>query len=119
MLDKVTFREVRGALTAEELSSIIGTLIKECVRGGETNITVALNKKDVEKVEEALMAGLKQEMKKGITISPSEDVMGGFMISFDSGKSYYDFSDKALAEYIGTYVHPKLKELLKDASEKK
>ena len=47
-------------------------------------------------------------MEKKIILKPAEEISGGFTISFDNGKSCYDFTDKALAEYIGTYLKPKL-----------
>jgi hypothetical protein len=40
---------------------------------------------------------------------------GGFTISFDSGRSCYDFTDRALAAYIGTYLKPKLNQILQEA----
>src|SRR4030043_484413 len=58
------------------------------------------------------MLGLKEEVKKGIVLKPSEEVRTGFLISFDNAKSYFDFSDQALSEYIGAYLKPKLAELL-------
>ncbi len=115
-LDRVTLAEIQGALTTRELADVIAALIKECAKCGESNITVTLNREDIERVEKALIGGVKEELKKGITIRSSEDITGGFTISFDGGKSHYDFSDKALAEYIGLYVHPKLDDLLKRAA---
>jgi vacuolar-type H+-ATPase subunit E/Vma4 len=46
-------------------------------------------------------------------VQPSEDISSGFIISYDQGKSYFDFSDKALAEYIAGYLKPQLSEILK------
>ena len=51
-------------------------------------------------------------------LKPAEDILGGFTISFDSGKSQFDFTDQALAEYIGQYLKPKLEEILQAATEK-
>ncbi|PIW68507.1 MAG: V-type ATP synthase subunit E, partial [Candidatus Omnitrophica bacterium CG12_big_fil_rev_8_21_14_0_65_42_8] len=53
------------------------------------------------------------EAKKGIVVRASDEISVGFTISFDAGKSQYDFTDKALAEYIGVYLKPKLSEILK------
>ena len=117
-LDRVALAEIHGSLASQQMADIITALIKEYVKGGEGDIVVMLNKGDVEKVQKSVMGGLGAEIKKGVTIRPSEDITGGFTISFDGGKSHYDFSDKALAEYIGTYVHPKLRELLKGTAGK-
>jgi vacuolar-type H+-ATPase subunit E/Vma4 len=48
-------------------------------------------------------------------LRPAEEISGGFTISFDDGKSCYDFTDKALAEYIGIYLKPKLNQILMEA----
>ena len=117
-LDKVALAEIRGSLASQQMADIITALIKEYVKSEEGDVVVTLNKGDVEKVQKSIIGGLKAELKKGVIIRPSEDVMGGFIISFDGAKSHYDFSDNALAEYIGTYVHPKLNELLKGAAKK-
>jgi vacuolar-type H+-ATPase subunit E/Vma4 len=62
------------------------------------------------------MARLREETGKKIIVRPSGDISHGFSISFDSGKSCYDFSDKALAEYIGTYLKPRLNRILGEAA---
>jgi len=76
---------------------------------------VILKKEDLEALEKSYLNRLEDETKTGILLRPSEEIAGGFTISFDSGRSYYDFSDRALAEYIGTYLKPKLNQILKDA----
>jgi len=48
-------------------------------------------------------------------LTSGEEISGGFTISFDSGKSCYDFTDKALADYIGTYLKPKLNQILQES----
>ena len=44
-----------------------------------------------------------------------QDIRAGFVISYDGGKSQWDFSDKALAEYIGSCLNPKLNVILEEA----
>jgi len=114
ILNKLALLHVRKALTPDETAKVILTLAKECRAKEKSDIVVTVKKEDAEKIGSVLLAELSEEMKKGLTIKPSEDVHGGFTISYDHGKSYYDFTDKALAEYIGTYVKPKLFEILKD-----
>ena len=45
--------------------------------------------------------------------------MGGFRISYDAGKSWFDFTDKALTEYMGKFVNAQILDILKDAQNKK
>ena len=112
MLEKLIVRELRDALTPEHLFKILSNVIKSSCAQEETGIIVSLNKEDLKNLEGSFLAKLKTEAKKEIILRPSESIQGGFIISFDAGQSQFDFSDKALAEYIGTFLKPKLKEIL-------
>jgi len=71
-----------------------------------------LRKEDLERLREGFLSELKDAVKKGIVLKPSEDILGGLTISYDAGRSLFDFTDKALTEYITSYLRPKLKEVL-------
>lgn len=115
MLERLIIQEIQESMTPEVMADILGQLIKEHAKLGKEEIIVTLKKADRDKLEKHFLTGLKEEAKKGIVLRPSEEIRGGFIISFDNAKSYFDFSDKALSEYIGTYLKPKLAELLKNA----
>jgi V/A-type H+-transporting ATPase subunit E len=113
-LDKITLSHVRRTLNPEETGKLIAHLLKECKAKDKGDVTVSLKKEDADKLAELLMSELSGELKKNLVLKPSEDIHGGFTISYDHGRSHYDFTDKALAEYIGSYIRPKLSEILKD-----
>lgn len=115
MLAQLIAEQVRAALTPKELAALITHFIKAQGAGHKQDIVVTLNKEDQRALEEHFLAGLKDEIAKGIVLKPSVDIKGGFTISFDAGKSQFDFSDRALAEYIGTYLKPKLSKILGSA----
>lgn len=114
ILDRIIISHIREALAPEELAKIIGALAKSHTEKGSGDIIVSLNKEMLEKVEKKILNEVKEEAQKGITLRPAEEIHAGFTISFDSGKSQYDFTDKALAEYIATFLKPKLAELLSE-----
>ena len=116
MLDKVIADSVRESLNPEELVKIITAVIKEGKVKDKDQIIVSLKKEDQEKIEKGLLGEFKEEVKKGIVLKPSEDISGGFRISYDAGKSHFDFTDKALAEYFSLYVKPKIGEMLNGVS---
>jgi len=115
ILDKLILRRVQEALSPQEISGVIAALVKDCSRMEKGEIFVSLNQEDLKPLQESFLKELAGEVAKGITLKPSEDISGGFIISYDRGKSHYDFTDKALAEYIGLYLKPKLGEILEDA----
>ncbi|MEW5758849.1 MAG: hypothetical protein AB1755_05230 [Candidatus Omnitrophota bacterium] len=114
MLDKITIHEVHKALSTETMVKIISGLIKEYKGKEDKDVVIDLSKEDLHILERVLLSKLKEETKKQIILKTSSDIKGGFLISFDANKSHYDFSDKAIAEYIGTYLKPKLNEILKE-----
>jgi V/A-type H+-transporting ATPase subunit E len=113
MLERLIKNHVQYTLKADELAKIIQSFVKERMGEGREDIVVTLAKKDAEKLD-VFLEELKDSAKRAIIIKPSEDMQGGFVISFDAGKSEFDFSDKALADYITLYLKPKLGEILKE-----
>lgn len=114
MLNSIVRMRVREALGPKELSKILNTLIKDYSGKEKADIVISLDKDDLKKIQEGFLSELKKELKKKIVLKGAEDIRGGFVISYDGGKSHFDFTDKALAEYIVSFVNPKLGDLLKE-----
>jgi len=115
MLERLIIFETDSALSAAELQHIIVELVKARAGQSSEEIIISLKKGDLEILEKKFLSKLKEETRKNIVLKPSSEIRAGFTISFDGGKSCYDFSDKALAEYIGHFLKPKLNEILKSA----
>jgi vacuolar-type H+-ATPase subunit E/Vma4 len=99
----------------EALSGLLSDVVRNYSAEGTGSITVSLNKDDLEILEKHFLHKLREETKKQILLRPAEEISGGCTISYDSGKSCFDFTDKALADYIGTYLKPKLNLILQAA----
>ena len=110
-LDKVVSKVVQQSFSPQEIARIISLLIKDY--NGKEGVIISLKKEDAQILEKNLFNELSEEIKKGIVLKAQEDISGGFIISFDSGKSHFDFTDKAITDYLGQYLRPKLAELLK------
>ena len=111
MLDKLIQVKIKDTLTPELLVAIITRIVQ--AQESQVQTEVSLSREDLQALEEGFLSKLKDEIKKGLVLRASDDLRAGFVISFDAGKSAFDFSDQALGEYIGSYVKPKLAELLK------
>jgi V/A-type H+-transporting ATPase subunit E len=117
MLDRLVAVRVREALGAEQLGKILEELLRGVKHGAGEGVTVSLSPSDTQKLQETFLSELKAELKKGLVLKPSAEIAGGLTISFDAGRSSFDFTDKALADYIGSCLKPKLKELLSAAAD--
>ncbi len=116
LLEKLILLQVRQALTPKELARMIAELVRDYPRKDKEGMVVSLKKDDLKNLEEGLFAELKEEIKQGIVLRAADDIQAGFSISFDHGRSQFDFTDKSLAEYIGTSLKPKLHKILGEAT---
>lgn len=112
MLNRVIVSQAQEALGSDELNKLITMLVKNAEQG---EIIISLNQKDLQKLGKGFLRKLSDTVKKGITLKPAKDISAGFIISYDGGKSHFDFSDKGLAEYLGNYLKPELAKLLQKA----
>ena len=113
-LERLVRSQVHAAMTPEALARIIEGLLARA--GAEGEVVLSLREEDRAKLEQGFLAGLRDELKKGIVLKSSEDIQGGFTISYDAGRSHYDFSDAALAEHLCSHLRPPLNDLLKAAA---
>lgn len=112
LLAKIIAADVGNAISEEELTKILTELIKQYAAQQTSAVTVYLSEQDKKKLEGRFISRLKEETKKGVELKSREDIRSGFVISFDAGRSQFDFSDAALAEYIGSSLKPSVAELL-------
>ena len=113
MLDKLVTENIRQSLTSEELAKIILLLIKGAGNKSGAEVTITLSHEDAKLLEESFLSKLVLESKSQIVLKSSDEISAGLRISFDAGKSHFDFSDKALAEYICANIKPELSRILK------
>ncbi len=114
LLGKITEAAVKDALGQEKLSMILEYTIQESVKD-KKGVEIVLSEEDLKVLQEGLIAKLQKKMKEPITFRSSQDIEKGFTISFDEGKSCFDFTDASLAEYLGKYLNAYVGSILKEA----
>ena len=114
-LTRIIRKDVREALTGERLAELIAMLATEYVSStsGAQDVEVVLSEENCKQLRDGLLARLQESLKGGITIRSAHDVGAGFTISFDGGKSGFDFSEEALARHLGGYASDQVAELLR------
>ena len=112
VLQRVVAGEIAAALKPEELANIILAFVKIYGGSDDRDAAVYLSEADKKRLEAHFSRQLSESLKKGITLRCKDDVKAGFIISFDGGKSHFDFTDKALADYIGSFLNPAVTQVL-------
>jgi len=120
LFEKVIAAKVSGVLSDRQLGSIISKVIEKYVerKAQVVDIKVLLRKSDLDKLKNTFISGLKTKLKERIEFKPVPDIKAGFLISFDKGKSFYEFTDEALTESLSAYLSEELAKLLEGTVKK-
>lgn len=115
IFNKIVAGETVKIMSPENMADILEGLIEGYVKksGKTSDVKVLLKKEDLDNLRKTFISKLKDMLKKGIEFKPSPTIDAGFSISFDKGKSFFDFTDEGLTEVLCAYLNPELARLLK------
>ena len=115
-LKAIIYEKVDAVYSSQLLEKIIVDVVESWANNPEAqNLTVILNNDDVMRLEETMLASLKERVKKGVTLKASDNFDGGFRISVNNDTVYYDYSEEAVVEMLSNYLSPKVAKLMKEA----
>ena len=117
-LKAIIGENVSAVYSSEALAELIVSIVESWANKPDAEyISVILNSEDLKKLEETLLAAIKEKMLKGITLKANDNFDGGFRIAVNNDSAYYDYSAEAVVNMISNYLSPKVTELLKEAKE--
>jgi len=115
-LKTIVGENVNAVYSSDALAGLIISIVESWANNPDAeDIAVILNAQDLNKLEETLLAALKEKMLKGITLRANDNFDGGFRIAVNNGSAYYDYSAEAVVDMLSNYLSPKVTELLKEA----
>jgi V/A-type H+-transporting ATPase subunit E len=115
-LKAIVSENVTAAYSSKAFAELIISVVENWSNKPDAeDIAVILNTQDLNKLEETLLAVLKEKMLKGITLKANDNFDGGFRIAVKGGSAYYDYSAEAVVDMLSNYLSPKVTELLKEA----
>ena len=115
-LKTIVGENVSAVYSSDAFAEMIVSIVKSWANNSDAeDIAVILNTQDLNKLEETLLAALKEKVLKGITLKANDNFDGGFRIAVNNGSAYYDYSAEAVVDMISNYLSPKVSELLKEA----
>ena len=115
-LEAIAGENVTAVYSSDSLAKLIITVVEGWANKPDAeNLEVILNSDDLKKLEQTLLAGLKEKMLGGVTLKANNNFDKGFRIATNNGAAYYDYSAEAVVEMLSNYLSPKVTELLKEA----
>ena len=117
ILQGIIRRKAKETLTTDTLKHILGTIIKDSLQEGliAPGVVVSLSQRDWDVLREGFLTELQKQLKQPVKFSSAQDIDTGFMISFDEGKSNFDFTDEGLAGYLGSFLNSHVRDILKES----
>ncbi|MCQ2448621.1 MAG: V-type ATP synthase subunit E [Clostridia bacterium] len=107
---------VNAVYSSDELAKLIVSIVENWAKQPDAeDIAVILNTQDLAKLQENLLAALKEKMLQGVVLKANDNFDGGFRIAVNNGSAYYDYSAEAVVDMLSNYLSPKVTELLKEA----
>ena len=115
-LKAIVGENVNAVYSSDAFAGLIINIVENWANNPDAeDIAVILNTQDLNKLEETLLAALKEKMLKGIKLKANDNFDGGFRIAINNGSVYYDYSAEAVVDMLSNYLSPKLTALLKEA----
>lgn len=116
-LCRIVTAKVGEALTVERLSHMIREVSQKAIEQdlAAKGLEVVLNPQDFKSLGNGFLAELQKQLKKPLQLKSADDIGKGFTISFDQGKSRFDFTDASLADYLSAYLNEQVAALLKES----
>nr|MDA3809929.1 V-type ATP synthase subunit E [Spirochaetaceae bacterium] len=99
-------------LSGKALTEGITSIIKNW-KGDLDDMSVLISEKQLKEIEKELTGKLASEIKSGLQVKPYKTATSGFRVSEKDGKSFFDFTDEVLADYLSRYLNTSLTEILK------
>lgn len=115
-LQKLITVEVSGALSADRLAQIITDVVAQTVDQAQgQGVVIEVDPKSAEELKGGILKKLQSSVKEELRLEGSDEVSGGFTISYDGGRSSFDFTDESLAGFLATYLNTQVADILKSA----
>lgn len=115
-LTAITGQAVSAVYSSEALAQLVIHAVESWAKDPNADdIAVILNTGDLQKLEQTILAGLKEKMLQGVTLKANDNFDGGFRIAVNNGSAYYDYSAEAVVDMLSNYLSPKVTQLLKEA----
>lgn len=115
-LNAIIGENVNGVYSSDALTQMIVQVVEGWAgKPDAEDLAVILTAEDLKKLEDTLLAALKEKLAKGITLKANDNFDGGFRIAVNNGSIYYDYSAEAVVDMLSNYLSPKVTALLKEA----
>jgi len=106
-------KELGQALLPEFIKELIMKIVDSW--GKDKNLEVLVSDKDLKQLQDLVFAQGRASLKDTVTIKVDRGISRGFRVGLKDDDVYYDFTDESIAEFLGEFLNPGIREILDKA----
>lgn len=110
LLDAVFKQEIGSVLDSDMLKKLI---LKMAEKFDDGDLEVLIGPGDLPALKNFVIAKSREQLKTPVTIKVDKGISKGLRIGIKNNDVHYDFSDDSIAEFLGEFLNPAIRELLK------
>ena len=113
LFDTAFKKELGGAMSPEFVKDLILKIIESW--GKDKNMEVLVSDKDLNQIKKLVFSKGRKELQETVTIKVDKGISKGFRVGLKDNDVYYDFTDESIAEFLGEFLNPGIREILDKA----
>ncbi len=110
LLDAIFKQEIGKAMSPETLKELI---VKTAVAFEGRELEALIGAADVSALKNLILAKNRDHLKAPLTIKVDKGISKGLRIGIKDSDVYYDLSDESVAAFLGEFLNPAIRTLLK------
>ncbi|MBN2600667.1 MAG: hypothetical protein JXR87_01595 [Candidatus Marinimicrobia bacterium] len=113
LFDAAFKKELGERMSPEFLNELVIKIVDSW--GKDKELEVLVSDKDLKPLRELIFSKGRKELQDTVTIKVDKGISKGFRIGLKDNDVYYDFSDESVAEFLGEFLNPGIREILDKA----
>jgi len=113
LFDAAFKRELGAALSPEFVKDLIVKIVDSW--GRDKELEVLVSEKDLQQLQDLVFSQSRAQLKDTVAIKVDKGISKGFRVGLKDSNVYYDFTDESIAEFLGEFLNPGIREILDKA----
>lgn len=106
-------KELGETLSPEFMQDLILKIVDSWGKG--KNLEVMVTEKELQKLQKLIFTKGRKELEETLTIKVDKGISKGFRVGLKDNNVYYDFTEESIAEFLGEFLNPGIREILDKA----
>ncbi len=113
LFDAAFKQKIGASMSPEFIQELVLKMVANW--GDDKALELLVSEKDLKRLQELVIAESRAQLKDTVTIKVDKGISKGFRVGLKGNDVYYDFTDESIAEFLGEFLNPGIREILDKA----